>query len=525
MRARRVVVGTVCALLAGIAGCGGGGDSGLPQDLLAFVADGRLVDTLEVYVGAPGATPKVVSGPLVPGSGCGQLAWSPDRSRLAFTSDRDDLGSVDLFVVDLTSGLIQNRTAAFDGPVGAFRWSPDGSQLAFSTPEMPPLFGTHLYAVGVGSGEPVLLTQLGAIEDGQAIYFAWRPLPGGAPKLLYRGDPEVPFRRDLYTVYADGTDHQRVNDRGPGIDANASVGFGAWSPDGGHLAYSFDPVPFALRLFVTDGGPSLELTGMGADPARTLEGFQWSPDSTRIGFLANRTLVDAVDLYLVPPTGGTPTPLTAWASGTEVSFFEWSPDGSRLTYHGFTGNAAPDNYALHLVTFGAGTDVVIHPHSALGVRWSPDGTRLGIAADGFAPGGIDESMRLYVSNLVSPAGDAIADLPLDGEIDVSPAFFWGPTGDHILFTISPPDPALLGLHLVPAAGVGRFPVTLPTEEAALTTAGASAWSTTGCWVAYQPVVPAGDPRPLFVHGMVDGPSLDMLATLPAGTTCTGYAWR
>lgn len=525
MRARRsLAIGAALVLASGLAGCGGGGD-GLPEDLIAFVADGRLPDAFEVYVGAPGGTPRVVSGPLVPGSGCGQLAWSPDRSRLAFTSDRDDAGGADLFVLELSTGLVRNRTANFDGGVGGPSWSPDGSQLAFSSQETTPPFGTELYAVSAISGEPVLLTKLGAITDGQALSFSWRPLGGGVPQVLYRGDPEVPFRRDLYVVNVDGTGHQRVNARGPGIDPNAAVQLGQWAPNGLRLAYTFDVVPFVPRLYVWDGGASIELSGLGADPARSVESFQWSPDSTRIGFLANRTQATTVDLYVVSPTGGTPTPITAWAAGTEVSFFAWSPDGARLTYQGFTGNAAPDNYALHLVTFGAGTDVVIHPHSTIAVRWSPDGTKLAFAADGFAPGGIDESLRLYVSNLVAPATDAIADLPVDPDFDVSPAFFWGPTGEHILFSLSPPDPALNSLQLVPASEVARFDVSQPTEQTQLSSADARAWSHTGCWVASQPVVPPGDPQPLFLHGMIDGPSLDPLASLPAGTSCTGYAWR
>ncbi len=525
MRMRRGL-GIVAALVlsCGAAGCGGGGE-GLPEDLIAFVADGRLPGTLEVYVSAPGGTPRVVSGPLVAGSSCGQLAWSPDRLRLAFTSDRDDAGGSDLFVVDLTTGLVRNRTQGFDGIVMSPSWSPDGSQLAFASQEAAPPFGTDLYAVGLAGGDPVLLTVLGAITDSQALAFEWRPLGGGAPQVLYRGDPEVPFRRDLYVVNADGSGHERVNARGPGVDPNAAVQFGRWAPNGGRLAYLFDLVPFVPRLYVWDGSTSTERSGLGADPARSVETFQWSPDSSRLAYLANGTQATAVDLYVVSPTGGAPTPLTAWAAGTEVSFFEWSPDGTRLTYHGFTGNAAPDNYALHLVTFGAGTDVVIHPHSALSVRWSPDGTRLGIAADGFAPGAIEESMRLYVSDLVAPATDAIADLPLDPGFDVSPAFFWSPAGTHVLLSLSPPDPALNRLQLVPSPGVGRFDVSLPTEEATLSTAGARSFSHTGCWVAYQPSVPQGDPVPLFVHGMIDGPSLDLLASLPAGTTCTGYAWR
>ena len=61
----------------------------------------------------------------------GQPAWSPDGSRIAFTSDRAD-GNVDVWVMDADGGRPRRLTTSPGIDLGP-AWSPDGRRIAFTS--------------------------------------------------------------------------------------------------------------------------------------------------------------------------------------------------------------------------------------------------------------------------------------------------------------------------------------------------------------------------------------------------------
>lgn len=523
-RTRLARAALLAALSAGT-GCGGGSGE-LPADWLAFVADGRLAKTFEVCLVVPGFTPTVVSGPLVAGSSCGTLTWSPDRTRLAFVSNRDDLGQgSDLFVLDPGTGALLNRTLDLPGAVMSCVWSPDSTQLAFVL--LHPLLPVReLYSVDACAGAPVLLSLAGPIQDSQSVQVQWQPgATGPAAVLAYRGDPEVPFRRDLYTVAADGSSHQRVNPRGPGVDPSAAVTQFAWSPSGQALAYLYDPLPLATRLYGVVGGVTTELTGM-AGANQSAKAMHWSPASDRISFIANRANPLAADLYTVRPDGTDLVTLTMLAGGQEVSYAEWSPAGDLLAYAAFTGNAAADNYALHLVSSQGGGNTVVHAHSAVTALWAPDGTRLATAADGFAPNQLQESLRVFLVPVVGAEVELTSAFALDPGVDAGPTMFWGPGGRDLLFHVHPLAPASPALFSAPVSGGPVVRLVPEGEVVPYLGTGAAPFSGSGDWVAYAPE--DGQPLDGFPLRMVPtrgGAVIDVLASFPAGTQAKLYAWR
>lgn len=92
-------------------------------------------------------------------------ALNPERTRLAFASDRD--GDWDLYVMELKSGEIEQVTNSpqYDS---APSWSPDGQWLAFETYQNDNL---EIAVVNVDSGEIVPLTQHPASDHSPA----WAP--------------------------------------------------------------------------------------------------------------------------------------------------------------------------------------------------------------------------------------------------------------------------------------------------------------------------------------------------------------
>ncbi len=64
-------------------------------------------------------------------AGDGEPAWSPDGTKIAFTSDRD--GNSQIYVMNAADGSGQTNltnNAAFI--VGTPAWSPDGTKIAFT---------------------------------------------------------------------------------------------------------------------------------------------------------------------------------------------------------------------------------------------------------------------------------------------------------------------------------------------------------------------------------------------------------
>lgn len=100
-------------------------------------------------------------------------AYSPDRSRLAFASDR--AGSLDLYVAD-ADGRNPVRLTSDPAPESEPAWSPDGRRIVFSATRAG---SRQLYVISVDGGEARQLTSLagGAGEpavspDGKTVAFA-----------------------------------------------------------------------------------------------------------------------------------------------------------------------------------------------------------------------------------------------------------------------------------------------------------------------------------------------------------------
>jgi uncharacterized protein YjdB len=123
-------------------------------------------------------------------------AYSPDRSRLAFASDRG--GSLDLYVAD-ADGRNPVRLTSDPAPESEPAWSPDGRRIVFSATRAG---SRQLYVISVDGGEARQLTSLagGAGEptvspDGRTVAFTGAvstgrdaptdiftiPLQGGTP--------------------------------------------------------------------------------------------------------------------------------------------------------------------------------------------------------------------------------------------------------------------------------------------------------------------------------------------------------
>jgi hypothetical protein len=145
-------------------------------------------------------------------------AWSPDGSKLAFSSDRD--GNQEIYILDVRT-LKETRLTHDLGTDGGPDWSPDGSRIAFISSNSSGKFDIYVMNVD-GSQQPIRLTDnLG--NDGDP---AWSP---DGSKIAFTSDRTGNF--DIYVMNADGSNQtQLTSNRGTDISP-------VWSPDGALIAF------------------------------------------------------------------------------------------------------------------------------------------------------------------------------------------------------------------------------------------------------------------------------------------------
>jgi hypothetical protein len=265
-------------------------------------------------------------------------AWSPDGERLAFAGGSDDYNTAAPRAVFLARADGSDAREIWRGTEGItwIRWSPDGHRLRFGVFDRSVSEWWWLEMPSDGGGSPKRLRtgEQGAwTVDGRRFVFGQWGETGG-------GTPVAGPRFNLYATSGDGS--------------------GAGSPA---LPLTFGPFDFAGPVFTPDGRrlvaagtlQRMELLRYVAAHARFERaadlpgGFvEFSPDGEWVAWLD-------------------PSSLTLWRSRRDgtgrlqltvppmaVGLFRWSPDGSRLLFVADrTGGRVPG--AVHLVSRDGGT--------------------------------------------------------------------------------------------------------------------------------------------------------------------------
>ena len=163
-------------------------------------------------------------------------AWSPDGTRLAYTSDKGG-GLPQLWVRDMRTGSTRQLTDIDTQPLGA-AWSPDGKRIAFI--DVDGRWGVAgLEVVEVASGKVTRL-QASLPQPGEPTWSAdGRHVAVALSRVISRS-----FREGLNQVYvvpADGGGEPVWQEPDPKVSIDLRNGGGpAWSPDGTKMAAIYD---------------------------------------------------------------------------------------------------------------------------------------------------------------------------------------------------------------------------------------------------------------------------------------------
>ena len=199
-------------------------------------------------------------------------ALSPDRNHMAF-GKRADLYLMDLETEEETL-LLDNRTASPSGNVAAGhpQWHPNGQTIFFDFANTS--IRIELWAVEIDGTNPRRLAKQGSLAN------AWpSPFSPDGRKFLYNDCFD-----ECYTLLVFDLDDLDTVTGSSSTDSpsrtylSKHTSYGAWSPDGGHIAFGDVWGP---GLFVADSA--------GTQVREILDNVQvsalsWSSDSQRIAF-------------------------------------------------------------------------------------------------------------------------------------------------------------------------------------------------------------------------------------------------
>jgi Tol biopolymer transport system component len=293
--------------------------------------------------------------------------WSPDGSRLAYTSRKGQVRLPSLFVSS-PDGTREEEISTNGYFAGNVAWSPDGRELLFAG-FVPPDGQAGIFRLPLDSHQIVPLhlgERLGRQHEGAFVNLQWLPL---AKRFMF--DKLVGAdKREIYIMAADGRQVERV--------AEAPTSYFTWpAPDGRRVAYRQGQ---ELKLLTLADRTSVTLATVpeGTD----VSGPAWSPDARGIAFSDTHRLqvlspVDESPRALVEAPGGWAIGGPSWWSG-----IAWSPDGRTLAYLQREMPAKEASRSELWLVPGAGgaprrAAVAPASHPLLSdVAWHPSGTKI-----------------------------------------------------------------------------------------------------------------------------------------------------
>ncbi|MBU0492213.1 MAG: VCBS repeat-containing protein [Chloroflexi bacterium] len=169
-------------------------------------------------------------------NGVDHPAWSPDGTMISFDADPEGDGTWAIYVIDVQAALQGTADGAprplTDGQTNDrfADWSPDGTRIAFSSNRDG---NFEIYVMDVDGAEPGSANQRRLTNSDLDDYFpAWSP---DGKQIAFFSVKWPAQKQDICIMNADGTDVRKLTDTPYVVDEDP-----AWSPDGKQIAFQSD---------------------------------------------------------------------------------------------------------------------------------------------------------------------------------------------------------------------------------------------------------------------------------------------
>jgi Tol biopolymer transport system component len=211
-------------------------------------------------------------------------AFSPDGTKIAFTSDRHASGNKEIYVMN-ADGSNQTRLTNSPGNNHCPAWSPDGERIAYINEyKMINVINSD------GSRQKTIFQSTAPYPD--LLSLDWSP-DGAKIAFDQDIDPYGSFE-DIFTMNTDGSDVIPITSAGD----LEWFDFPAWSPDGSTIALTYSAGLDFFPYFQSVNG--LDLIKLGYGRQRLLNGRRsrpdWAPDGTKIVF--DDSFTSAGDIFV-----------------------------------------------------------------------------------------------------------------------------------------------------------------------------------------------------------------------------------
>ena len=280
---------------------------------------------------------------------------SPDAKLVAYVQTTIDQKAnrrrTSVWVVDTDGKTAPRRLTAESNNSNAPRWSPDGAKLAFLSSRGEP-GGNQIWILPMNGGEALQLTHVKSNVAG----YQWSP-DGKRFLLLSRTGPTDDIAADKKPSDVRHYKHitYKFNDTG-------------WYDDKrSHIWVAASATGAARQLTQGDDWND-------TDP-------QWSPDSTRIAFVSDRTGKEYDDshnkeVWVIPADGGQLTRISDHEF--EDGQPRWSPDGKQIAFTGQTTRRQFQKIYIASSTGGSPSQLVSSELDLIpgALRWGPGGKDL-----------------------------------------------------------------------------------------------------------------------------------------------------
>jgi len=246
-------------------------------------------------------------------------SWSPDGSKIVFSSDMDGQMGSNIYVMDSDGTNITRLTTTNESLEGFPSWSSDGSKILFSS-DMDGQMGYNIYIM---DSDGTNITRLTTTNESLDVSPSWSP---DGSKIVFSSDMDGQMGSNIYVMDSDGTNITRITTTNESLD-----GFPSWSSDGSKILFSsdMDGLRRGYNIYVmnSDGTNITRITttneSLDVSPS-------WSPDGSKIVFSSDMDGQDS-NIYVMDSDGTNITQLTSNQYGVD-DYAKWSPDGKKIVF-------------------------------------------------------------------------------------------------------------------------------------------------------------------------------------------------